>query len=256
MGKVRNSNEENTSGGECAVHLAPQGKGGVGESVVASCLAEFLIRRGKPVRCIDGNPVNRSLAKDKALAAESFELMNRDGLIERWRYDALVERFATTDAVFILDSGATAFLPLWGFMVESEMIRVLGEVGRRVYLHIPVTGGEALDDTLPGFSTIAAAAPDKSVVLWLNEYSGPIVRDGKRLDEMQVYIDNREKVLASIGIPQRSPDTFGKTIRVMRERKLTFEEAIGPGEFFLLEKSRLYAARRDLFEQLESARLA
>jgi hypothetical protein len=89
--------------------------------------------------------------------------MNRDGLIARWRYDALVERFAATDAVFILDSGVTPFLPLWGFIVESEMIRVLGEVGRKVYLHVPVTGKENLNDTLPGFSTIATAAPDKSV---------------------------------------------------------------------------------------------
>ena len=32
MRKVRNSNEENTSGGECAVHLVLQGKGGSAES--------------------------------------------------------------------------------------------------------------------------------------------------------------------------------------------------------------------------------
>ena len=68
---------------------------------------------------------------------------------------------------------------------------------------------------------------------------------------MQVYLDNREKVLTSIGIPQRSPDTYGENIRRMRERKLTFGEAIGmaPG-FQILEKSRLYHVRRYLFEQL------
>jgi hypothetical protein len=163
MGKARNSNEENTSGGECAVHLVLQGKCGAGKSVAASWLAEFLIGRGKPVRCIDGKPVSRSLAQYKALAAESFELMNRDGLIERWRYDALVERFAATDAVVILDSGATAFLSLWGFIVESAMILVPGKVGRKVCLHVPVTGKENLNDTLPCFSTIATAAPDKSI---------------------------------------------------------------------------------------------
>ena len=42
------------------IHLILQGKGGVGKSVVASWLAEFLIGRGQPVRCvsIDGDPVN------------------------------------------------------------------------------------------------------------------------------------------------------------------------------------------------------
>jgi hypothetical protein len=73
---------------------------------------------------------------------------------------------------------------------------------------------------------------------------------------MQVYADNRSKVLASIGLPQRSPDTYGQTIRAMRERKLTFEEAIGSAEFFLLQKSRMHIVRRDLFEQLERAPFA
>ena len=67
---------------------------------------------------------------------------------------------------------------------------------------------------------------------------------------MQVYTDHRDKVLASIGIPRRSPDTFGQTIQAMRERKLTFEEAISAPGFFLLQKSRLHIVRRELFEQL------
>ena len=127
MGKATsNGCETGVAIPERAVHFVLQGKGGVGKSVVASWLAEFLIQRGKPVRCIDGDPVNRSFAQYKALAAESFELTNDAGLIERWRYDALVERFATTDAVYVLDTGATTFLPLWGYIVESEMIAALG----------------------------------------------------------------------------------------------------------------------------------
>jgi CO dehydrogenase nickel-insertion accessory protein CooC1 len=45
------------------IHLILQGKGGIGKSVVASWLAEFLIGRGQPVCCIDGDPVNRSLGQ-------------------------------------------------------------------------------------------------------------------------------------------------------------------------------------------------
>src|ERR1700733_13864395 len=54
------------------IHLILQGKGGVGKSVVASWLAEFLMGRGQPVRCIDGDPVNRSLGQYQALAAEKL----------------------------------------------------------------------------------------------------------------------------------------------------------------------------------------
>jgi adenylylsulfate kinase-like enzyme len=104
------------------VHLVLNGQGGVGNSFVATWLAEFLIGRGRSVRCIDGDPVNRSLNQYKALGAESLDLVNDDGLIERARYDALIERFATSGA-FVVDSGATAFLPFWSYILESQVPR-------------------------------------------------------------------------------------------------------------------------------------
>jgi CO dehydrogenase nickel-insertion accessory protein CooC1 len=59
------------------IHLILQGKGRIGKSVVASWLAEFLIGRGEPVCCIDGDPVNRSMGQYKALAAEKLDLVNQ-----------------------------------------------------------------------------------------------------------------------------------------------------------------------------------
>jgi hypothetical protein len=69
---------------------------------------------------------------------------------------------------------------------------------------------------------------------------------------MQVFLDNREKVLASIRIPERAADTVGENLRRVRERKLTFQEAIYPSlEFQLVEKSRLFRVGSKLFEQLD-----
>lgn len=239
------------------IHLVLQGKGGVGKTVIAGWLAEFLISRGQPVHCIDGDPVNRSLAQYKALPVEKLDLVSQEGIVKRSRYDGLVNRFLNEQAVFVVDSGATAFLPLWSYIVESDIAAVLRERGRRVYVHIPISGGEMLNDTLLGFETLAATAAEKSLIVWLNEYFGPILSDGKTFDRMQVYLHNRDKVLTSIGIPQRPLDTFGENIQRMREGKLTFEEAIrtAPG-FYVVEKSRLYRVRRDLFEQLEQTPFA
>jgi hypothetical protein len=153
--------------------------------------------------------------------------------------------------VFLVDSGATAFLPFWTFIVESDVISSLRAAGRRVYIHIPISGGDMLSDTLLGFRTLAETAAEKSLVVWINEYFGEIERDGKTFDQMQVFIDNREKVLTSIGIPQRSPDLYGSDIRHVRERKLTFDEAISVDpDFNIVEKHRLNRVRRELFEQL------
>jgi hypothetical protein len=103
------------------IHLVLQGKGGVGKTVVAGWLAEFLIHRGQPVHCIDGDPVNRSLAQYKALPVDKLDLVNQDGVVMRSRYDALIDRFLNEEAVFVVDNGATAFLPFWTYVVESNI---------------------------------------------------------------------------------------------------------------------------------------
>ena len=238
------------------IHLILQGKGGVGKSVVASWLAEFLVKRGQPVRCIDGDPVNRSFGQYKAFSAEKLDLLNADGVLDRTRYDSLFERFLAEDAVFVLDSGATAFLPFWSYLVEADLISTLRAAGRSVYVHVPIAGGEMLNDTLLGFKTLAERASDRNLVVWINEYFGPVARDGKTFNQMQVYLDNQDKVLTAVAIPQRSSDTFGQVIRRMREEKLTFEEAIKFGEFFLVDKSRLFRVQTELFAQLEQTPFA
>jgi hypothetical protein len=118
-----------------------------------------------------------------------------------------------------------------------------------------VCGGDMLNDTLMGFETLAKSASDKNIVLWLNEYFGGISRDGKTFEEMTVFKHNRDKVLGSIAIPQRSPDTFGMAIKRMREKKLTFDEAIQSETFRLADKSRLYAVRKQVFDQLDTLQM-
>jgi hypothetical protein len=102
---VKDNSNANGDDSSTDVHLVLNGKGGVGRSLVATWLADFLIGRGY-----------------KVLGAESLDLVNDDGLTERARYDALIERFATRDA-FVLDSGAAAFFPFWSYVVESQAPR-------------------------------------------------------------------------------------------------------------------------------------
>jgi hypothetical protein len=254
---TENGNGTGVNGaGGAVVHLVLQGKGGIGKSVIASWLAEYLLKRGENVRCIDGDPVNRSLTQYKFLNAEKLDLINEEGLIVRMRYDALLERFASEHGAFVVDSGSTAFLPLWSYIVETEVVRVLREAGRKLYVHCVVSGGEMLSDSLLGFDTLAKSTPDRNVVVWVNEYFGPVAREGKTFDQMNVFQKHADKVLGSVGIPQRSPDTFGATVLLMREKKLTFEEAMDSNQFMLAQKSRLHIVRRDLYEQLDKLELA
>jgi hypothetical protein len=97
-----------------AIHLTLQGKGGVGKSLVASVLAQYLREIGKEVRCIDTDPVNRTFAQYTALGADRLNLRDEHNRIEQRAFDSLIERFLTEDtATFVVDNGASTFLPLW-----------------------------------------------------------------------------------------------------------------------------------------------
>ena len=57
------------------IHLTLQGKGGVGKSLVASILAQYLRNRGKEIHCVDTDPVNQTFSQYAELGAEHLELI-------------------------------------------------------------------------------------------------------------------------------------------------------------------------------------
>lgn len=45
----------------------------------------------------------------------------------------------------------------------------------RAFLHCVIAGGQAMSDTFNGFHRIAETTEEKYIVVWLNEYFGPMV---------------------------------------------------------------------------------
>lgn len=234
-----------------AIHLSLQGKGGVGKSLVASILAQYFRDRSRSIQCIDTDPVNRTFAQYSGIDASRLELL-RDGCIDVRGFDGLMERLLTEDGTFVIDNGASTFIPLWSYIVENEVIDVLRQAGKRLYVHTVITGGQALLDTVNGFRSLAQSTTDRNIIVWINEYFGQVERDGKTFPDMTAYTENSDKVLGSIHIPKRNADTFGRDVEEVISRKLTFEEAITKGAFSIMTKQRLKVVQRDLFEQLDA----
>ncbi|HLK49767.1 MAG TPA: hypothetical protein VKT49_16605 [Bryobacteraceae bacterium] len=103
-----------------------------------------------------------------------------------WSGEAVYCAFLAKPRFWRFVSGATAFLPFWTYLVESDAVELLRRAGRTAYIHIPISAGEMLNDTLLGFKTLAASAKDRILVVWINEYFGPVSRDGKTFNQMQV----------------------------------------------------------------------
>lgn len=238
-----------------AVHLSLQGKGGVGKSLVASILAQYLSNRGHNLRCIDTDPLNQTFLQYKSLQVRHLKLL-RDGDIDQRGFDELLERLLTEDGVFVVDNGASTFIPLWNYILQNNVLGMLASAGRKLYVHTVITGGQALLDTLEGFRQLAESTANQNIIVWINEFFGRVQADGKEFSEMTVYQKNAAKVLGSVGIPRRNNDTFGRDVEEMVARKLTFDEAITSADTTLMAKQRLKILQRDLFDQLDKLAIA
>ena len=234
------------------IHLSLQGKGGVGKSLVASILAQYLLDRGKRVRCIDTDPVNKTLSQYRGLPTEQLKLL-REGGIETRAFDGLMDQLINdADAIFVVDNGASTFIPLWNYILENDVHEKLRNARKRLYVHTVITGGQALSDTLNGFSQLAESTAEQNIIVWVNEYFGRVERDGKQFADMKVFQDNAQRVFGTVGIPKRNQDTFGRDMEDMISRKLTFSEAIRESDFSIMAKHRLKVIERGLFEQLDA----
>jgi hypothetical protein len=239
---------EKTKGNQ--VHLVLQGKGGVGKSLISAILGQYFQHRKAAPHCFDTDPVNATFAQYQALRAEHINVLRR-GAIHDKRFDELFEKICALDGVCIVDTGATTFVPLWNYILENDILNFLTGRSRRVFVHCVVTGGQAMEDTLNGFNRLAETTTQKNVIVWLNEYFGEISRDGKSFDEFRVAEEQAAKLLGTVVIRERNPNTYGDDMRQMLSKRLTFEEAIRLAEFSLVSKQRLTIIRRELFEQLD-----
>jgi hypothetical protein len=244
------SDTTNVNWTDGAVHLSLQGKGGVGKSLAASILAQYFAARGHKVRCVDTDPVNKTLSQYTGLQVEPLKLL-REGGIDQRAFDTLMETLLTEDGIFVIDNGASTFIPLWNYILENNVHDLLRDARRKLYVHTVITGGQALSDTLDGFGRLAESTCEQNIVVWINEYFGRVERQGKQFLDMQVFKDNERKVRGTVAILKRNQDTFGRDVEDMVSRKLTFDEAICNGQFTIMTKQRLRMIQRELFEQLD-----
>jgi len=136
-------------------------------------------------------------------------------------------------------------------MLENEVLPLLQNEGRQVNVHCVVAGGQAMKDTLNGLDRLAQTTGDKSIIVWLNEFFGEVREGSRPFEQFKLAQDLALKLIGSVLIRKRNPDTFEDDVQHMLRGRLTFEEAIASEDFSLVSKQRLQIVRRELFEQLD-----
>ncbi len=243
------------NGTPASVHIVLQGKGGVGKSFISAILAQYFRTKTAAVHCMDTDPVNATFAQYRLLEAEHLKVLRR-GAVNEKQFDTLVQKVCQGEGTFIVDTGATTFVPLWNYILENEILAFFRDHNRNAFVHSVVTGGQALSDTLNGLERLAQTTPDKNVVVWLNEYFGEIIKDSKPFEEFKIAEEYAAKLVGTVVIRERNPHTYGDDVRTMLERRFTFDEAIRSADFSLVSKQRLAIVRREIFEQLDHLAIA
>jgi len=235
------------------VHIVLQGKGGVGKSLAASMLAQYLVKRGDNPLCIDTDPINATFAGFKALDVAKVELLE-NGDINPRKFDAMMEMVAGSKEAVVIDSGASSYSALSSYMFDNGVPDLVADLGHKLVLHTIVVGGQALIDTLQGFASVAQAFPaPAAIVVWLNPYHGPIEADGKSFEQLKAYRELKDRVAAIVTLPDLKKETFGADVRDMLAARKTFDETLEDGELPLMQRHRLGRVRDMVFAELGKA---
>lgn len=238
-----------------AIDIILQGKGGVGKSFAATCLAQYKINKGKHIACIDTDPVNNTFSGFKSLQVTYIPVLENAGINQK-KFDVMMETVAENieDTDFVIDNGASTFIPLSAYLAESGAYDMLVEMGGEVNIHTVITGGQAMSDTLNGLKTLCETTPENvNIIVWLNPYFGKIEKDGKTFEQMKIYSTYKNRIHGIVNLPERNRNTFGDDVKSMLESKMTFDEALNDGSFGIMTKQRLKMVRNDTFQALDAA---
>lgn len=236
--------------GNKTTHIGLQGKGGVGKSLAASLNLDYLVRSTGNALGIDTDPVNATLASHASLPVSRLEILNHDNQIDAYQFDQMIETIIAHPGHTVIDNGATSFIPATGYLIETGALDVLTAHGHQVYLHTILVGGQAFDDTLTGLRTLLTqtTAP---VIVWENEFFGPVEHDGKRFIQSAIYEKHQSRIAGIVKLPQRNPGTFGRDLALIASRKQTLSDALADSRYTLMQKTRIATMQNEVDQQLQ-----
>lgn len=232
------------------IHFVMMGKGGVGKSLIAVTLAQYLAKLERPLNCVDLDPTSPTFKQFGALNVEHISIADNEANIDPTRFDILMENILKSDTDWVIDTGAPTFLPLVNYLAANEVFSFLVESGRRVVIHSPLVGGVAMHETVSGLKAILQMS-DCPIVVWENEFFGPVALNGKRFIQTTGYEQFKSRVLGVVLLEKKDHKTAEADLRSMHARRLTWNEADEDDGFMTMQRNRLKIMRRDIDGQLD-----
>lgn len=236
------------------IHLIMQSKGGVGKSMIAYYLAQYLIEKKGGIIGFDTDLHNHTFENYKALGATSLALINQDTqIINTKALDDIIEATTGNDKDVVIDVGSSSFSPFYNYILENDTASYWKDIGHKLYLHTVITGRDFLDCTKTFDQIINHFGVSKNCrfIVWLNPFFGPVEYLGNSFTDTQSYKENSKKIAGMIAMPMYNKDTYMADFIDLTKMGLTFDEGVQSPDFKIAEKQRIRTMKKRLFEILD-----
>jgi len=235
-------------------HFILQGKGGVGKSLVSSLLAQFFIAQNYPVRGIDTDPINQTFANlpfvdsiaETVTDTQSNETNHRT-------IDRIMGEILEKPSVYVIDNGASSFIPMSVYLIDGGGIVTLAEEGTKPIIHLVIPVGPETEMALEGcmslIDSIDGALP---VVLWINEREDSWEHYfGGKFEDNELFKSIEEKVTGFVTIPHMKAP-LSLNFSDMLRNKQSFAEVSTSKDWLFMEKARMKRLNETIFGNIES----
>lgn len=236
------------------VHLMLQSKGGCGKSFIAVQLAQYLRNKHDDMNFADTDVANQTFSKYKDLNARFIETVS-DGIVSMTLFDPLIKMMVDENANFLMDNGSSNFLPLTKYLAENDIYDIMHDSGKQIYMHCPLAGGGAADETYTCLKKLVETmGPHAKIIVWENEFWGPVEYGGKSITESRLYKDETKsgKIAGLINVRKQNADYNISAISTLATRSLTYRDIEKLPEFDFLVKNRIKKFQQEIFNQLDT----
>jgi len=237
-----------------SAHICLQDKGGIGKTLTASMLIQYLLERGIDIDGVDADPQAPKLSRITALNVPLLPLILH-GEIQQSAFDPAFTHIVKSKRATLMDAGSGAFLPLLKYMADNKLYSVLDRVKKQLYYHVVIISGPEKQKTAEGAVKLLEKVQGTSVkvVLWQNEKEGIPMFDGKSLEKTDWYKKHQAQIVGIVKIEDRNNSAFTADFLSMMEEAITYREIMeGKSPTFdFMRQLRIETIFADVFSELD-----
>ena len=235
-------------------HIVAAKKGGIGKTLSAAILTQYLRQIGIPVEAVDADPQAPKLSLIKALNAPLLPLIEH-GEIKQSAFDPTFSHIVKSQNATLIDTGSGAFLPILKYMRDNQLFDLLKQVNKQLFFHVIVISGPEKLNTAEGAAELLEKTKGSGakVVIWQNERNGIPQFEGKSMETTDWYQENINQIAGIVKIRDYNNSAFAADFLTMMEDNLTYQEIMdGKSKSFdFMRQNRINRIFTDVYSELD-----